>query len=129
MTWRKGKKITVKCEVCNKDFEALVSRRKMGWDRFCSKSCANSWRATTYHAQNLRLKGGDCLYRRTNSRSKFKESQRESANHTCQVCGLQQEKPKLDVHRMTRSVMGGQYITEQVIVCCRSCHQKLERSE
>ena len=132
MTWRKGPKVEVQCEVCGEAFMALIARRKKGWDRFCSISCANSWRATEYQRRgkesNLALPKGIEPYRRTNSRSKFKEAAREAVNHTCQVCNKKQVEPRLVVHRLIRSVFGGKYERGQVVVCCRSCHMKLERA-
>lgn len=132
MTWRKGPKVEVQCEICGKSFMALVARRKKGWDRFCSMSCANSWRATKYQRRgsdsSLALPEGTEPYHRTNSRSKFKEAAREAVGHTCQICGKKQARPRLDVHRLNRAVLGGKYEAGQVLVCCRSCHQKLERA-
>lgn len=125
-SWRRGPKVQVTCEHCGKEFEALVSRREKGWDRFCSYSCSQSHNATV--GNEKRWAKGELPYVRMNSQSRVKEQLRDAADRKCQHCGQPEVGRRLDVHRMTRSVMGGKYETGQVLVLCRSCHIKLERA-
>lgn len=40
----RSKTVTVKCEYCGAEFEAIATRVKVGWGRFCSMSCKNKSR-------------------------------------------------------------------------------------
>lgn len=122
----KGPTISRKCDRCGSEYQASPRLLARGWDRCCSKSCANSLRAR----QQGKRRASDVPYQRQNSSSRFKEAARANAGYRCQCCGITQAEygRGLDVHRIVPQDQGGEYIDGNVEVLCRSCHMKKDRA-
>ncbi len=107
-----------RCDQCGNVYLANLRRLERGWSKFCDKTCANTARVA--HRKR------DTIYKRMNSRSKIKEEIRLRDSHSCRECGLNQEFPRLEVHRIVPEKDGGIYSLENCITVCRSCHKKIE---
>lgn len=118
----------------------------------CGETTTYSGRAR-YHAQKRRFCGTDCWYayvrKHPEASGSFKggyypyygsnwpsqaKSARERDGHTCQICGLHQYTPRLDVHhRRPRREFGENYeamnALENLVSVCKACHTRLERGQ
>lgn len=120
----KGKTITRQCDVCAADYQASIRRLERGWDKSCSKSCANQIRKIPKRRKVNKP------YFKLDSRDELKNLVRELAKHRCQHCGksASDNGRNLDVHRIVPDGMGGEYIPDNLIALCKSCHAKADRA-
>lgn len=120
----KGKTINRQCDVCDLEYAASIRRLERGWDRTCSKSCANRIRVIPKRRQVVGP------YTRLDSRDKLKETVRALAGGVCQHCGksTNENGRALDVHRIVPDGLGGKYELDNLVALCRSCHAIADRA-
>lgn len=59
-----------------------------------------------------------------------KQVLREMVNFTCEICNKHESIcGKLELHRMIRGNMGGQYIPRNIKMLCRGCHKMIHNEE
>lgn len=129
----KGEELTRICEVCGDEFRA----RNSVVGRFCGMECKAEWQSAAYTGEtNPSYRGGrDTDYGRNWDEQRSKALQRD--NHTCQRCGLNEEKHRekygrgLDVHHISHKKNFDDYDTmndlSNLITLCVRCHKLLER--
>lgn len=113
--WRGGISEQVKqCEICDREFITLDSRRAEGYGRFCSRECCNEYlvgeNAPNWH-------GGKSFepYPASFNR-RFKQLIKERDGYTCAVCGVSGE----DVHHI--NYVKADTNPGNCITLCKGCH-------
>lgn len=121
----KGPTFERACDNCGTLYPASIRRFERGWDRSCSKSCANAIRARMQPKRRTLAKE----YKRQNSQSRLKEDVRARAGYKCQICGISQAEygRALDVHRIIPDGSGGEYAVSNARALCRRCHTISDR--
>lgn len=129
---RPQKRVTLTCENCGEEFEAIESQ---SGKKYCDRSCYFdaldmpsgeehwSWKATPEHRP-----AGEAWER-------LREEVRSRDGYTCQMCGREESDMDrtLDVHHLKRvRDMDGPRAAEGtdpdlLVSLCRSCHRRAER--
>jgi len=125
---RKSTRLDKVCETCYKKYKV---RKGYPESRFCCKKCQVIGTAKR-GPDSPHWRGGPINGRGENW-NKQAEKARKRDNYTCQMCGLEQRKPKLHVHHIKPfRDFDGDYISanklSNLITYCHSCHMIIEQS-
>lgn len=119
------------CEYCGEPMSVLVSERKRGNGRFCSRDCLATWMSANHRGENHHQwlgEGGDY----TGEWWKARRKALKRDNYRCQHCGKSTEDMgrNPDVHHIepVRSFENSQnaHVLKNLISLCRSCHRHAE---
>jgi len=138
--WRGGY-ATVECLYCNEEFEVRPARKDEA--KFCSMECLGKWRAENVRGENHPLygkanekmqgeknpawRGGYEPYYGENWHPQRRKAL-ERDNHTCQVCGIEEDGREHDVHHITHrrefDTLEEANALGNLITLCKPCHGK-----
>jgi hypothetical protein len=129
--WLNKPPVVVTCFECGETTSYTGRARYFAQKRrFCTTDC---WYAFVrkHPEEGGNFKGGRFPYYGPNWPHQAKLA-RERDGHTCQVCGVHQFNPRLDVHhRRPRREFGEDYeamnALDNLVSLCKSCHLRLER--
>jgi len=142
----KGGFATVECQYCNEEFEVKPSRKDKA--KFCSMECLGKWRAENVRGENHPLhgkanekmqgernpawRGGYEPYYGENWHSQRRKAL-ERDNHTCRVCGMEEDGREHDVHHITHrrefDTVEEANALNNLITLCKPCHGKANIGE
>jgi len=140
--WKGGLAI-VECRYCNEEFEVKPARKDEAI--FCSHKCYGKWLSENVKGENHPLYG-ETLEKMQGERNPawrggyepyYGENwhpQRRKAlerdNHTCRVCGMEEDGREHDVHhivpRREFDTVEEANILDNLITLCRSCHGRAD---
>ena len=58
-----------------------------------------------------------------------KELLKQFVNYTCEECNKKTDSNLLEIHRLNRGYLGGEYCLRNVKVICNFCHDKFHYGE
>lgn len=60
---------------------------------------------------------------------KEKEVLKKLVKYACQSCGKRKKKENLEIHRIKRGNVGGEYTIDNVKIVCKNCHKLIHYNE
>lgn len=60
---------------------------------------------------------------------KKKQLLKDFVNNICEECNSKKESNELEIHRINRGYMGGEYVLRNIKVICKNCHDKFHYKE
>ena len=58
-----------------------------------------------------------------------KELLKDFADYKCEECHLKFKSEELQIHRINRGYMGGEYILRNIKIICIQCHKRMHYGE
>lgn len=122
-SWHGGQ-VTQTCKECGATFKANRCEVKLGWGRFCSRTCLGKWRSKHLVGEKSPRWLGGLSYEPygPDFSKELKQAIRDRDGHTCQLCGAPENGKLHSVHHIDYDKKHNE--PGNLITLCKHCHSK-----